>query len=184
MLPYIYTTKKCMYLVVMYFTTSTIGMHTKSSRHHLHNFFYASINSQTTLLHKTITFLTSTGFYICPKSYIHPIFHTHLSFFLILHLKTMPFSNWKNSRRKSVRFCAQREEESSPKWSLFCKITGKSKKQRSPSNSPIKQQMSYDPESYMHNFDEGLERVDPDNLYRSFSARYADPTPSRTPSSA
>lgn len=37
-------------------------------------------------------------------------------------------------------------------------------------------QQPYDPESYMQNFDDGEGTLEPDNLFRSFSARYADPS--------
>ncbi|PKA64527.1 hypothetical protein AXF42_Ash007272 [Apostasia shenzhenica] len=35
--------------------------------------------------------------------------------------------------------------------------------------------VSYDPYSYAQNFDEGSARVEPENLCRSFSARFAAP---------
>ncbi|KAL6985387.1 hypothetical protein U1Q18_018762 [Sarracenia purpurea var. burkii] len=35
---------------------------------------------------------------------------------------------------------------------------------------------SYDPATYLQNFDEGSGRTEPDNYRRSFSARFADPS--------
>uniref|UniRef100_A0A516IJI9 Uncharacterized protein n=1 Tax=Turnera subulata TaxID=218843 RepID=A0A516IJI9_9ROSI len=45
-------------------------------------------------------------------------------------------------------------------------------------NAPaaITSQASYDPEEYSQNFDPGTGWQEPDNLPRSFSARYADPS--------
>lgn len=42
-------------------------------------------------------------------------------------------------------------------------------------NAPVTLQTSYDPEEYSQNFDQGTGWAEPDNLPRSFSARFADP---------
>ncbi|KAG6389502.1 hypothetical protein SASPL_150972 [Salvia splendens] len=48
------------------------------------------------------------------------------------------------------------------------------------SEFPFAKQKTYDPQSYMQNFDEGSASAtfepDIDNLYQSFSARYANPS--------
>ncbi|KAF3446462.1 hypothetical protein FNV43_RR11641 [Rhamnella rubrinervis] len=42
-------------------------------------------------------------------------------------------------------------------------------------SSPVTLQASYDPNTYSKNFDQGMVWTEPDNLSRSFSARFADP---------
>lgn len=87
----------------------------------------------------------------------------------------MNIHTWnKSSRSKSVRLgqnYAQREYDSPSKWLVFWRIITKQKKKKKNSDPTF-----YDPNTYMQNFDEGSGRVEPDNLYRSFSARYADPS--------
>ncbi|RRT84321.1 hypothetical protein BHE74_00011220 [Ensete ventricosum] len=51
-------------------------------------------------------------------------------------------------------------------------------KRRVSISSPNPMRVSYDPYTYAQNFDEGSASVEPDNLWRSFSARFA--APSRT----
>ncbi|CAI9093477.1 OLC1v1028984C1 [Oldenlandia corymbosa var. corymbosa] len=92
----------------------------------------------------------------------------------------MSIGGWSNSRCSSVRLGGRQanlnaEYENKPKWLKFWrKIRRKKKKSggnKSSSATP------YDPESYMQNFDEGSGQMDgPDYLFRSFSARYADPS--------
>lgn len=93
--------------------------------------------------------------------------------------------NWNKTRSKSVRLgknYMQRElsscdscsssSSSSPRWLAFWRRIKIHKKKcfNNNNNSCV-----YDEETYLKNFDEGGEarRVEPDNLYRSFSARYA-----------
>ncbi|KAK6782627.1 hypothetical protein RDI58_020423 [Solanum bulbocastanum] len=99
--------------------------------------------------------------------------------------------NWNKTRSKSVRLgknYMQRESSScdhasssscslsslSPRWLTFWRRI-KMHKKRSFNNNNNNFSCVYDEETYMKNFDEGGEvgRVEPDNLYRSFSARYA-----------
>ncbi|RDX67064.1 hypothetical protein CR513_54104, partial [Mucuna pruriens] len=61
-----------------------------------------------------------------------------------------------------------------PSWRTFWgKI--KREKRRFFSSSPTTVNVQYDPSSYSHNFDDGSS-TDPDNLSRSFSARFAVPS--------
>ncbi|KAI3468250.1 hypothetical protein Pfo_024913 [Paulownia fortunei] len=91
----------------------------------------------------------------------------------------MPFTNWKNSRSKSVRlgqknYVQTENEYPNHKWLMFWRRIRRAKKKSS--ESTLAMQKTYDPESYLQNFDEGSGRIEPDNLYRSFSARYANPS--------
>ncbi|KAL0330764.1 UNVERIFIED_CONTAM: hypothetical protein Sangu_1621900 [Sesamum angustifolium] len=89
----------------------------------------------------------------------------------------MSFTNWKSSRSKSVRLgqaYVQSEYETNHKWLMFWRIIKRAKKKSS--ESALAMQKTYDPHSYLQNFDEGSGTVEPDNLYRSFSARYANPS--------
>ncbi|EEF45926.1 conserved hypothetical protein [Ricinus communis] len=47
------------------------------------------------------------------------------------------------------------------------------------SSVPVTLQASYDPQEYHQNFDHGTGWTEPDNLSRSFSARFADPSVSK-----
>ena len=86
-------------------------------------------------------------------------------------------SNWKSSRSKSMK-PGKNDYEYSYSWSsnhkwLTLWRRSKGKKNKKSSESPFATQKTYAPQSYMQNFDEGS---DSDNLYRSFSARYANPS--------
>ncbi|KAL1552436.1 hypothetical protein AAHA92_13231 [Salvia divinorum] len=87
-------------------------------------------------------------------------------------------SNWKSSRSKSMKMGQNSYSyswSSNHKWlTLWRRIKGKKNKKNS--ESPFATRKTYDPQSYMQNFDEGSATVEPDNLYRSFSARYANPS--------
>uniref|UniRef100_A0A3Q7HRS5 Uncharacterized protein n=1 Tax=Solanum lycopersicum TaxID=4081 RepID=A0A3Q7HRS5_SOLLC len=98
--------------------------------------------------------------------------------------------NWNKTRSKSVRLgknYMQRElsscdhassscllsSSSSPRWLAFWRRI-KMHKKKSSNNNNDNFSCVYDEETYMKNFDGGeVGRVEPDNLYRSFSARYA-----------
>ncbi|KAL7159378.1 hypothetical protein ABFS83_01G023400 [Erythranthe nasuta] len=92
----------------------------------------------------------------------------------------MSFTNWKNTRSKSVRLGenymqTEHEHSSNYKWLMFWRRIKRGKKNKSSDNSPLPAtQKTYDPQTYLQNFDEGSDRIEPDNLYRSFSARYAN----------
>ena len=63
---------------------------------------------------------------------------------------------------------------SKPAWrALWRKIRGDKKKVFS---SPVTMEGIYDPDTYSQNFDQGAGWMEPDNLCRSFSARFADPS--------
>jgi hypothetical protein len=59
------------------------------------------------------------------------------------------------------------------KWQTFWKKIKRDKKKRFPSTSQV---TSYDPKTYSNNFDHGTSWMEPDNLSRSFSARFAVPS--------
>lgn len=85
---------------------------------------------------------------------------------------TMSLNNTRSKSIHSGRNNMQRECDSHPKWLKFWRRITKLK---NPTSDSYTVQKTYDHQSYMQNFDEGFGRVEPDNLYRSFSARYADP---------
>ncbi|GMI92531.1 hypothetical protein HRI_002922500 [Hibiscus trionum] len=65
------------------------------------------------------------------------------------------------------------DDRSKPKWRTFWKkFTGK----KTFTSSHVGFQASYDPDEYSQNFDQGTGWAEPDNLSRSFSARFADPS--------
>lgn len=102
----------------------------------------------------------------------------------------MSFRYSKKSGSKSHRFCGGRErrferednKETRSRWLKFWrKLKGDNKnknKKNSFNSSSVKIQQPYDPETYMKNFDDGESTMEPENLFRSFSARYADPSKS------
>ncbi|CAK9164509.1 unnamed protein product [Ilex paraguariensis] len=90
----------------------------------------------------------------------------------------MDIRNWHKSRSKSVRFGQKffwREYESNPRWLIFWRKNRGAKKKNSSSSVPMPR-ASYDPNTYLQNFNEGSIFTEPDYLSRSFSARYADPS--------
>ncbi|CAL5355390.1 unnamed protein product [Camellia sinensis] len=97
--------------------------------------------------------------------------------------------DWHKSRSQSVRLGQRQtqqqqeqasDEESHPWLKFWRKIKRERRKNKkqSNSNSPVSlQQPTYDPDTYLQNFDdEGSRWTEPDFLYRSFSARFADPS--------
>ncbi|XP_027357397.1 uncharacterized protein LOC113866798 [Abrus precatorius] len=60
---------------------------------------------------------------------------------------------------------------------LWMKFKKEKKKLFEYSASPL--QVPYDPYTYSQNFDQGTSKFEPDNLSRSFSVRFADPSTSR-----
>lgn len=64
-----------------------------------------------------------------------------------------------------------------PRWSmLWRKLMREKKKIFDCSSTTTRVHVSYDPYTYAHNFDQGLMSADPDDLSRSFSARFAVPS--------
>ncbi|XP_039004869.1 uncharacterized protein LOC120132115 [Hibiscus syriacus] len=64
------------------------------------------------------------------------------------------------------------DDRSKPKWRTFWKKFTRKKIFTSPGGF----QASYDPDEYSQNFDQGTGWAEPDNLSRSFSARFAEPS--------
>ncbi|XP_051136865.1 uncharacterized protein LOC127255398 [Andrographis paniculata] len=92
------------------------------------------------------------------------------------------FAGWKKTRSKSVRLGGQAyaqppetQYERNQKWIalMWRSLTNTGKKKR---------WSSYDRDSYLQNFDEGIEQVEePEYFRRSFSAKYANPSSSPFP---
>ncbi|KAL3655647.1 hypothetical protein CASFOL_000043 [Castilleja foliolosa] len=96
-------------------------------------------------------------------------------------------ANWKNTSSKSVKlgqklyieteYQDHQYNSSNPKWLIFWrKITRAKRKSPETPLSLSAQKNTYDHQSYLQNFDDGSDRIEPDYLYRSFSARYANPS--------
>ncbi|KAJ0089681.1 uncharacterized protein LOC116123177 [Pistacia vera] len=60
------------------------------------------------------------------------------------------------------------------RWKVLWMKFKKEKKKMFESVSPL--QVPYDPYTYSQNFDQGFAWEEPDNLSRSFSVRFADPS--------
>ncbi|MCD7453503.1 hypothetical protein HAX54_021202 [Datura stramonium] len=89
--------------------------------------------------------------------------------------------NWNKTKKKqSVRLGKKymQRESSSPRWLAFWRRIKMHKKKSFNNNNSNSSSCVYDEETYMQNFDEGSSagRVEPDILYRSFSARISPPT--------
>ncbi|KAJ7966002.1 Protein kinase, catalytic domain-containing protein [Quillaja saponaria] len=90
---------------------------------------------------------------------------------------------WSNSGTQSIHlgrsytqtsYRKSNYDRSKPVWQiLWRKIRREKKKVFS---SPSALESSYDQEAYSQNFDQGTGWMEPDNLPRSFSARFADPS--------
>ncbi|XP_068651528.1 uncharacterized protein [Aristolochia californica] len=61
-----------------------------------------------------------------------------------------------------------------PRWHVLWRKIMKEKRRIFHSSSQF--QVPYDSYTYSQNFDQGSDYVEPDNLSRSFSARFADPS--------
>ncbi|PIA65069.1 hypothetical protein AQUCO_00100508v1 [Aquilegia coerulea] len=103
----------------------------------------------------------------------------------------MDIGNWWESGRRSLR-CGQRYNENEydelatsnnlsvvgqsnkAGWRLLWRKLKKEQKRMFNSSAPV--QVPYDAYTYSQNFDQGTAWAEPDNLPRSFSARYADPS--------
>lgn len=96
---------------------------------------------------------------------------------------------WCNSGRRSFRYglnlTRSNEDEfeslnfpikpsKTPKWLVLWRRLKKGKRRIFASTSSF--QIPYDPYTYSQNFDHGSASLDPENVSRSFSARYADPS--------
>ncbi|XVF89223.1 hypothetical protein PTKIN_Ptkin19aG0112700 [Pterospermum kingtungense] len=78
------------------------------------------------------------------------------------------------------RSYTQRDKDDNPKpnWSEFWKKLTRQRKEKTKKSfsSAVAIQASYDPDEYSKNFDQGTGWAEPDNLCRSFSVRFADPS--------
>lgn len=94
----------------------------------------------------------------------------------------MSFRYSKKSGSKSLRGERRFEREDKETLSRWLKFWRKLKgdrnknKKNSLNSSSVMTQQPYDPETYMKNFDDGESTMEPENVFRSFSARYADPS--------
>uniref|UniRef100_A0A5B7B970 Uncharacterized protein n=1 Tax=Davidia involucrata TaxID=16924 RepID=A0A5B7B970_DAVIN len=100
----------------------------------------------------------------------------------------MGIRNWNSSRSLSVQLGRNRSrsdhDDHKPRWLRFWRKIKRSSDQNKNRNSnsnchtSLMQHggSSYDADTYQQNFDEGSGRAEPDNLCRSFSARFADPS--------
>ncbi|KAG8487704.1 hypothetical protein CXB51_018415 [Gossypium anomalum] len=66
------------------------------------------------------------------------------------------------------------DDRSKPKWTNFWRKLRRERKKLFSSGGTF--QASYEPDAYSQNFDQGTGWAEPDNLSRSFSARFADPS--------
>ncbi|KAK6268018.1 hypothetical protein QUC31_012178 [Theobroma cacao] len=63
-----------------------------------------------------------------------------------------------------------------PRWRMLWRRLMREKKKIFDCSSSTRVHVSYDPYTYAQNFDQGLMSADPDDLSRSFSARFAVPS--------
>ncbi|KAK9027096.1 hypothetical protein V6N11_066941 [Hibiscus sabdariffa] len=77
---------------------------------------------------------------------------------------------------RSYTRCGVKDDRSEPKWTTFWKKIRRERKKKIFTSSGGAFQASYDPNAYSQNFDQGKASAEPDNLSRSFSARFANPT--------
>ncbi|CAK9325621.1 unnamed protein product [Citrullus colocynthis] len=87
---------------------------------------------------------------------------------------------WRNSRSQSIRLgqsCVSSIQQESKQlgWQILWRKF-KKEKEKIFSCSSVELRSSYNPNAYQLNFDEENWGSDPDNLCRSFSARFADPS--------
>nr|DAD44715.1 TPA_asm: hypothetical protein HUJ06_002945 [Nelumbo nucifera] len=103
----------------------------------------------------------------------------------------MDIRSWCNSGSRSIRLGrryidsdyddflsfnlpSSSHRSTTPRWRVLWRRIMKEKKKIFYSSSPL--QVPYDAYSYSQNFDQGSAWTEPDNLSRSFSARFADPS--------
>ncbi|GLU01404.1 hypothetical protein SLE2022_187130 [Rubroshorea leprosula] len=87
---------------------------------------------------------------------------------------------WQNSARETIRLGKNNHlqdgnDRVKARWRTFWTKIVREKKRIFSSSGPTFQ-TSYAPDEYLQNFDQGTGWAEPDNLPRSFSARYADPS--------
>ncbi|XP_056166737.1 uncharacterized protein LOC115666191 [Syzygium oleosum] len=98
----------------------------------------------------------------------------------------MGIKNWREPRMEVIYLGRNSNSNSNNKpnhgqhekmlqgWQLFWRRFKRDKRASSSLNNN-KIRGSYDPDEYSQNFDQGIDCTEPENLSRSFSARYADP---------
>ncbi|KAK9273016.1 hypothetical protein L1049_017823 [Liquidambar formosana] len=96
----------------------------------------------------------------------------------------MGIRKWFNSGHETIRLgrpaTMQSDHDGHAGWLSFWRKFKREKKRifnphQTPSMHGGAAVASYDPETYSMNFDRGMEWAEPDNLSRSFSARFAYP---------
>ncbi|KAK9269419.1 hypothetical protein L1049_001192 [Liquidambar formosana] len=95
----------------------------------------------------------------------------------------MDIRNWCSSGTETIqlgRRCYNEIESTSPRsnkqmWKVLWRKLKKEKRKFFESSVHV-QQVPYDAYTYSQNFDQGSVWDEPDNLSRSFSARFADPS--------
>ncbi|KAL5558789.1 hypothetical protein UlMin_035000 [Ulmus minor] len=85
------------------------------------------------------------------------------------------------NRSHTIRLGESNYDMTQAGWRSFWRKIRKEKKRKTLSttknfSSSVTFQASYDPNAYSKNFDQGMGWMEPDNLSRSFSARFADPS--------
>ncbi|KAK4280870.1 hypothetical protein QN277_012432 [Acacia crassicarpa] len=93
----------------------------------------------------------------------------------------MDIRNWCRSSSDNSRGIVQlgTSRSGKMKWRMLWMKFKKEKKRllhQSSTTSSLHNIPYYDPHTYSQNFDQGIALDDPDNLSRSFSARFADPS--------
>ncbi|KAK2661161.1 hypothetical protein Ddye_007694 [Dipteronia dyeriana] len=88
----------------------------------------------------------------------------------------MGIKMWRSSSMKTIQLGQRNSQNnSSSRWRMIWnKFIKREKKKVFLSTGTWK--ASYDPYDYSQNFDHGMGWAEPDNVYRSFSARYANPS--------
>lgn len=88
------------------------------------------------------------------------------------------FHKWGGSGRETV--CPGRarsvKDALKPRWQVFWRKINGGKKKALKASLVTPVQASYDPDEYSQNFDRGTDWTKPEDISRSFSARFADPS--------
>ncbi|XVF74597.1 hypothetical protein PTKIN_Ptkin13bG0122600 [Pterospermum kingtungense] len=84
------------------------------------------------------------------------------------------YAKSRYDRMLSVNVLVTRSRQ--PRWSMIWRKLMREKKKIFDGSSSTRVHVSYDPYTYAQNFDQGLMSADPDDLSRSFSARFAVPS--------
>ncbi|KAF7817149.1 hypothetical protein G2W53_031118 [Senna tora] len=97
-----------------------------------------------------------------------------------MDMKKYWFSSGPQSARLGRSYTKPRDHRSydgtKPVWETLWRKLRRDKKKGFSSCAATTREGIYDPETYSKNFDPGMGSMEPDNLCRSFSARFADPS--------